>query len=329
MTNVRAYSLCGVPIRVECQTARQDSDIRLLWQRLFFLREKTSSGRPASVFLHLQSTGQAPGRPWNGDVVFESSALRVLKTEDGFRLECASSALDLQLGRSRGAGILDATFWETPVPHQRDFFLLAFLMLLRRHGMYGLHASAATIDGTGCLIVGPSGCGKTTLTLALLRQGWRYLSDDALLLRAGSRGVEALAFRRGFSCTPDTAAHFPELGLSGGRRAGSNDGKAFVDIEHIYPGKLAPCCRPRVVVFPKVVTQPRSQLVPVTQTSALTGLIQQSPGILTDPPSVAQQMEVLRLLVEGARSYQLLLGQDALHESAAVSGLLRRAAPFD
>lgn len=48
----------------------------------------------------------------------------------------------------------------------------------RLQGFVTLHAAAVARDGELVLLAGESGAGKTTLTLALLEDGWTYLSDD-------------------------------------------------------------------------------------------------------------------------------------------------------
>lgn len=45
-------------------------------------------------------------------------------------------------------------------------------------GFTTLHAAAVARDRRLVLLAGESGAGKTTLTLALLEEGWTYLSDD-------------------------------------------------------------------------------------------------------------------------------------------------------
>ncbi|KHD07080.1 hypothetical protein PN36_04715 [Candidatus Thiomargarita nelsonii] len=44
------------------------------------------------------------------------------------------------------------------------------------------HAAALSYHGKGVIIAADSGCGKTTLTLALVRQGFKFLSDDVAAL---------------------------------------------------------------------------------------------------------------------------------------------------
>lgn len=64
-----------------------------------------------------------------------------------------------------------------------------------------LHAAALERDGRALLIAGPSESGKTTLTLALLRRGYRLLSDDFTPLERTSGRVhpflKALGVRPG------------------------------------------------------------------------------------------------------------------------------------
>jgi len=51
---------------------------------------------------------------------------------------------------------------------------------IRSHLLF--HAAALEDHGKGVIIAADSGCGKTTLTLALVRQGFKFLSDDVAAL---------------------------------------------------------------------------------------------------------------------------------------------------
>lgn len=48
---------------------------------------------------------------------------------------------------------------------------------------FACHAAVLTRAGRTLVVPAPSGMGKTTLTAALLRRGWDYVSDEALCLR--------------------------------------------------------------------------------------------------------------------------------------------------
>ncbi len=98
-------------------------------------------------------------------------------------------------------------------PEQRlSVVFFAVSELLRRHGLFTVHAAAVERDGAALLIVGQPGAGKTTAMLSLLRAGWRLLSDDHPLLRdAGKANVELLPFAVPARVTRDTVSRFPEL----------------------------------------------------------------------------------------------------------------------
>lgn len=54
------------------------------------------------------------------------------------------------------------------------------LAQIRSHLLF--HAAALSWHGKGVIMAADSGCGKTTLTLALVRQGFKFLSDDVAVL---------------------------------------------------------------------------------------------------------------------------------------------------
>jgi GTPase SAR1 family protein len=230
--------------------------------------------------------------------------------------------LDLDVSNGRCLGVLTDEFWVQPLEYQREFFLLSFLMILRPHGRYGLHANALTNHQVGYLVVGAASSGKTTLSLTLIREGWGFLSDDALMLHKTPRGIEALALRRGFSCTVQTTSRFPELEASVDEAPAFLDGKKLVDIDRGYPQSFSLRCFPRVLLFPTITNKTRSRLIQSDPTQSMVALLQQSPGIMTDRPWVIQQLDVLRQLVKQSRSYQLMLGTDVYDAPQAVAEML-------
>lgn len=317
------YSICDVVVELGYPEPHAAAAIRGLWQQLFSLKRKEDApvGAP-TLRLRFEAPGHAVKRGILGEKVWQSPHLRVLKTREGFYLQSGASDLNLNLLSGSGVGLLAEEFWQHPLQDQREFFLLSLAMLLRRQGLYGLHASGLVKEGRGLLIVGSSGVGKTTLTLGLVREGWTYLSDDALMLRKDSEDITALAFRRGFSCTPATVMHFPELSDPGMATWPLKDGKRLVDIDSLYRGRFTSRCHPQVVLFPQIVAQPHSQLVPVDKTTALISLIRESVVINADHAEVRKQLEVLKLLLQQVVSYQLLTGTDVYQNPAAVSEVI-------
>src|SRR5260221_5967970 len=85
------------------------------------------------------------------------------------------------------------------------------LEALRPNGFVAMHAAALVDAGAAVLFPAYSGSGKTNLALALLRAGFRLLSDDSPLLRCEAGLVVAYAFSQPLNVAATTAALFPEL----------------------------------------------------------------------------------------------------------------------
>ena len=127
--------------------------------------------------------------PSRARLVFRAEGFCGLELGDEFYLTDGASLLHLQPMQGQGTAQLAPTFCAQPRVVQRNFWAFGLLKLLRPLGLYSLHAAGVvTADGLGVLIIGASGSGKSTLALGLIRQGWGYLSDDAVLLRRSRRG---------------------------------------------------------------------------------------------------------------------------------------------
>ena len=143
-----------------------------------------------------------------------------------------------------------------------------------------------TKGGLGLLLVGPSGSGKSTLAIGLIRHGWHYLSDDAVLLRSQAEGVEALALRKHFYIDADAAASSVELPLgeevpdSRGRR------RRRVYLEGVSGGRYVAGCFPHVLLFCRIVPQAQSSLLPLDRVHALKHLLAASGPQLFDRRSM-------------------------------------------
>jgi len=83
-------------------------------------------------------------------------------------------------------------------------------LALRKKGIPLFHGAAARRAGHGVAITGPSRSGKTKCLLAMLKDGWAYLSDDKFILREGT----AYSFRR-YMSLPETHREeiLPALGV--------------------------------------------------------------------------------------------------------------------
>jgi HprK-related kinase B len=85
----------------------------------------------------------------------------------------------------------------------------AKLVLERGHLL--LHASAVARNGRGVALAGSPGAGKSTAALHLVEQGFRFVSNDRLLVQRRGDGVEALGYPKQPRVNPGTLVHHSRL----------------------------------------------------------------------------------------------------------------------
>jgi HprK-related kinase B len=74
-----------------------------------------------------------------------------------------------------------------------------------------LHASAVARDGRAVALAGPPGAGKSTSALHLVEAGFRFVSNDRLLVRARADAVEAMGYPKQPRVNPGTLLHHVRL----------------------------------------------------------------------------------------------------------------------
>lgn len=203
-------------------------------------------------------------------------------------------------------------------------FHLALIELLRRRGLYTIHATALEKNGRGVLIPGNSGRGKTTSFISLLRSGYRYLSDDHPLLRDAGDHVDLLPFPIKINVTEDTIAFFPELRNAPDHLLHPGFPKRAFYAEELYSTAIGEHCRPSLVLFPHVVDAPHSHLEPLSKSRALELLLPQA-LLVYDQDVARREFQVLAKLVQQVDCYRLHFGRDILDLPKLITPLLEEA----
>jgi hypothetical protein len=224
--------------------------------------------------------------------------------------------------------------WVEEAPGAQSTVALARLFFygahaaLRRCGLYELHAAGVLhpSDGTaGALIIGASGSGKTTLAVRLAQSGWRYLTDDLILLckRAGG-AVEARGLRRVFSLTETTLAACdpPRVGEATQAPRDFDPDKRRLEPQVMFPTGFVEGCVPRTLFFPSVTEEAASSVVRLAHHEALAQLLRLCPWSCYDAPVAHQYLRVLSLLAKQSNAYQLNSGRDILQQPDLASELL-------
>jgi hypothetical protein len=202
-------------------------------------------------------------------------------------------------------------------------FHLALIELLRRGGLYTIHATALEHNGRAILIPGNSGRGKTTSFISLLRSGYRYLSDDHPLLYDAGAHVEVLPFPIKINVTDATVQFFPELREASEQVLHPGVPKRFFYAEDLYPTAVGERCQPALVLFPHVVDTPKSHLELLPKSRALEALLPQA-LLVYDQEVARREFKVLAKLVQQVDCYRLHFGRDILDLPKLITPLLER-----
>lgn len=324
---LRTYAIGGATIQTKFGDPVQAELVENHWTLLFGIRPVEIPVSKPTICLDFCAADDPPIYESQNEPICQSGALQGWQTANGYHLQCADATLTVDMVHSCAIGRLTANFWDCNLVEQREFFLIALLMLLRGHGYYGIHANGVVYCGQGVLLVGDSGAGKTTLTLSLVQSGWRYIGDDSLLLHqikpeGSTAAVTAFPLRRGFACREETVNFFPQLATIAAQSPALLEGKKLLPIEAIAPGATDTVCTPRLLLFPKIVEGSESQLLPLDEASALTLLMRQSTGILRDRASAAAQIGVLKELVQQSLCYEFHGGTDVYKTPATVADRL-------
>jgi hypothetical protein len=202
-------------------------------------------------------------------------------------------------------------------------FHLALIELLRRRGLYTIHATALEKNGRGVLIPGNSGRGKTTSFISLLRSGYRYLSDDHPLIRDAGTHMEVLPFPIKINVTESTIEFFPELRNAPDHVLHPGSPKRAFHAEDMYPTSVGDCCQPVMILFPHVVDAPHSHLELLPKSRALEVLLPQA-LLVYDPEVARREFQVLAKLVQQVDCYRLHFGRDILDLPKLITPLLEQ-----
>lgn len=186
-------------------------------------------------------------------------------------------------------------------------------LLLGRMGRALVHAAAVVSpDGRAWLLAGDTHAGKTTTCVNLVAHGWRYVSDDHVILSAdGDGGVVVEGWPRAF--------HLDE-----GWEDGSPTGRrGELDAAARWPGRWLRTAPLGGCLFPGVHAAEPTSLSPAPPAEALAGLVRQSPWLMADRVAAPAVMALLQRAAAHP-AYALRLGLDTYRDRDL---LVRRLSP--
>jgi hypothetical protein len=314
---VSAYDLHGVglEVRAESSAVREELDLRL---RAF----RGDPGPQPLRLEFLEGDGHVIAAPADaGRPIYDTpyGPVRYFPDTDtlyadlhGVRLRCDATAgvARLQAQELTGRELYLAT---------HPLATICLMELLERRGRYCLHAGCLADDGRGVLVAGPTGSGKSTLTLALVRAGLGFVSDDLVFLTAEG---EALGFADAAGITDDSARRFGLEHLA--KPAGFP--KRLVRAEDAFGVTPVARCAPRLLVFPEVAYDTPGELLDLDPGEAYLRLVPDV--LLTQPAGTQSHLAAISALLARVRCYTLRSGTDLGYTAALVrQALVENASP--
>jgi hypothetical protein len=150
-------------------------------------------------------------------------------------------------------------------------FLLKWMLIkaLEKKGTAFLHGSGVERDGTSIFFVGPSGYGKTHMLVTLLAEGYRFITDDTILL--SGRRVRPFHIRS--KVARDMLEKFPNL-RKGLNRKSTRIPKVgwLLDLEDIFPS-VNEEVKPSKLFYVYVWNSEKTKVEPVSKKEMLARLL--------------------------------------------------------
>jgi hypothetical protein len=183
-------------------------------------------------------------------------------------------------------------------------------------GLVTLHAGAVEHDGLGVVLPAPPAAGKSTLVAALVRSGFRYLTDEAVALDGETLAVRP--YPKPLTLDPGSWPLFPELEPHADLSTDAYKAAQW----HVPPGafragSVGQSCPIRVLVFPRYEAGAEPTLERARRGEALVELARNTFRFREHGP---EALELLAEVVRPAVCYRLTTG--VLEPAVALIGQL-------
>ena len=315
------YSLYGLKIKVRWEGKGIEDEIEQLFD-LFPFTKLSEAKTSVHIDLQLTTTEIRANVPKAASEPISCNEVSIFRIGEIVYITDGFSMFHLNPYNGKGLVSIHCSFQGKTLLSKYNLFLFSLFRLLSPWGLYCLHAAGLIRDNSGYLLLGDSCSGKSSAALSLVDQGWHYISDDALLLKSVTDGVEVLTFRKNFFIDPQLVHHYPEIAPYLEKSTIGDDSKRILDVESAYPDQFCPKGIPKKLIFTSIVSKPKSILMPIDKAHVVIKLITHSSFIFFNRQSAKGHLDVLKQLVCQTESYQLLAGRDLYEEPEKIAGIL-------
>lgn len=209
------------------------------------------------------------------------------------------------------------------------FFFLAMFELLYPYGFFYLHAAGVERNKNKIIILANSGGGKSTNALRLFSEGWKYLSDDIVLLKYNNRHqVMATSVTSGLRLerkNPILQKINPVLlkKLSF-KETKEEEGYYQTNIAFAVNDRVVKSFIPNIILFPRFSHSKVSMLKPIKKLEVISFMIHHSTSFFLENKIVRlrDNLEIILDLVRQARSFIIEIGNDIQDGSLSLSDMI-------
>jgi len=182
-----------------------------------------------------------------------------------------------------------------------------------------VHAGGVARHGAAVVLPAAMESGKSTLTAGLVRAGFSYFTDEAVMLDWETLAV--IPFPKPISLDPGSWPLFPELEPDAPLPSGFKQDQWHIPPDAIRPGAVGASCPVRYVVFPKYTEGATTQLIPLRRAEATVEFAKNTFRFNEQP---RRSLDTLAAVVSEAECYRLDVG-DLEGAVALVSELVEDA----
>ena len=138
-----------------------------------------------------------------------------------------------------------------------------------------LHAAGMVRDGVGILLTGGSGSGKSTLAAALLARGWKYYSDELILIDPATGFIHPFPKAICVKSSAFGVIRHLELPFAGDRYyvKGIKGKVGYINPHDVGPNRVAAPGPVRFIIFPKYARGIESSFFPMSRARAVYALV--------------------------------------------------------
>jgi hypothetical protein len=200
-------------------------------------------------------------------------------------------------------------------------FYPLWVQLMKTHDIFALHAAGIIKDGVGMLFPAYSGSGKSVLSLNMVKEGCKLLSDDTVFLREVNGHITAIGYPEKINLRREAIDLFSDLPVID--PGASSSWKACVDIESLFPGCFVNEAIPQAVVLIERNGNIDSKVETVSRAEALAKLFKYSLFFI-DSSTSKQNFRIVSKLAEQSKCFSLDIGTDLNSLISAVNEIVCR-----